>query len=142
MKLITKLNKWIHFDCIYGLSGRVLYESENLTTNYTSSSYRGVLKDSIKNYKRLKVFAYINGYNVETEVYLDKEGLSGSVSCVVNGGTCTSTNYLYFPVARITFNDVSFTVDRKYQTEFSAQSNNVLIAGVQAKVCRIVGFKY
>ena len=89
----------------------------------------------------LLLLSLINGYNAEMEVYTNEKNASGHIVCSLMGGSATSTNYLYLPCARLIINSLDFTIDRKYQTEFSARDNTISIVGAPAKVLKIVGFK-
>lgn len=129
------------YDYLDELIGSTLYEDEGLTNNYNSSSFTATFKENIDNYERLKVYANINGYNAQIEVYTAHKNASGHIVCSLAGGSATSTNYLYLPCARLTLNSTGFTIDRKYQVEISALDNTSSITACSAKVLKIVGFK-
>lgn len=142
MKVIKKLNKLIDVSCIHGIGGKVLYDSENITDDYSTSKFIGQLNDSIDNYKRLKIYAYVGGYNIFTEVYTSMKGTTNKLQCCLTGTTTTSKNYMYLYNIRVLLESTSFTVERKYAVEFITASNQFSVTEETAKVYKIIGFKY
>lgn len=129
------------YDFLDGLNGSVLYEDSELSNNNNSSSFTATFGESIDNYERLKVYAVVHEYVVEIEVYTDYKNSNQNIVCSLIAGCATSTNYLYLPSARLILNRTGFTIDRKYQVEFSTRDNTISIVPAPAKIMKIVGFK-
>lgn len=131
MKLIKKLNKLIHFDCIYGLAGEVLYENISGTTGTNSIT----LNKSIANFKRLKVvydfcvtpgtrYGYGNMEEIDT---------TRNLTNFIVGKTINTTSW-----ASISITDKVLKITRNRFT----RTDGTMVDGNYIYIVKVIGYKY
>lgn len=120
------------------LAGTTLYEG----TSFASS---GTLKESITNYKRVKVYVSSgDAHSLVQEVLTEKVNTGGSViTSFWSGSVLTTADGTYYgKITRLVLKDNTFTLNRNYSINLK-NSPSIIIAEENSYIVKkIVGYKY